>query len=255
MLPLCVCVCVCVLGKPCPGVWIHESSAGVLGHSLLPHLHPASPTVLPTRTSSLQSLHLGLERSMSCSGPPAGGISLGTQPPPVPFYRPVSSQAPDVVSTHFLLRDGLWTARWEGLGKRHSAGWVIIFRTWYPKGRTVDPWQFRMSIIIMRNFLYPQLTFLKTELDHLRTKREQTAHSSPCCTRVQSLPASISQQQWTLRGFRDEKTGWSTLYFGKTVPLDSYIDLKKNFYEPRFLYLHIYRKALKSLTEISVPLD
>ena len=145
----------------------------VLDHSLFPHLHPASPAVLPTRTSSLQSLHLGLERSLSPSSPPAGGISPGTQPPPVPFYRPVSPQAPDVVSTHFLLRDGLWTARWEGLGKRHSAEWVIIFRTWYPQGRTLDPWQFRMSIIIMRNFWYPQLTFLKTELDHREQKENK----------------------------------------------------------------------------------
>lgn len=103
-----VCACVCVSWASCARVCeFMRVLLRVLGHSLLPHLHPASPTVLPTRTSSLQSLHLGLERSMSCSGPPAGGIFPGTQSPPVPFYRPVSSQAPDVVSTHFLLRDGL----------------------------------------------------------------------------------------------------------------------------------------------------
>ena len=135
---VCVCVCVCVSwasrAQECEFMKV---LLRVLGHSLLPYLHPASPTVLPTRTSSLQTLHLGLERSISRSNPPAGGISPGTRLSSGPFYRPASSQAPGVVSTHFLLRDGLCTARWEGLGKRQSAEWVMIFRTGY---RKKGPW-------------------------------------------------------------------------------------------------------------------
>ena len=59
---VCVCVCVCVSwasrAQECEFMKV---LLRVLGHSLLPYLHPASPTVLPTRTSSLQTLHLDLE--------------------------------------------------------------------------------------------------------------------------------------------------------------------------------------------------
>ena len=53
-------------------------------------------------------------------------------------------------------------------------------------------------------FLISQPTCLKTELAHLWPKREQTASLLTYCTRVQSLPAAVSHQQGTLRGFQDE---------------------------------------------------
>lgn len=187
-------LCMCVLGKLSPGVWVHESSTGgswVTPLLPLPH-HHASPTLLPTRTSFLQSLHLGLEWSMSHSGPPAGGISPGTRLLPVPCYRLASSQA--LSCGLHLLPAQRWTpnhmVRWGRLGRRHSSEWLIIFRTWYPQGRTWDIWQFRISMTIMWNFWYPNLLVLKQNWPTCDQKENKQRHSSP---RVQGFSHCLLQ--------------------------------------------------------------
>ena len=68
----------------------------------------------------------------------------------------------------------------------------------------------------------------------------------------ESFTSAVSDLQMHWKEFKGEGQEWGTLCPGRP---DWQIFFRENFYEPELLHLSIFRKAVKSLTEISVPHD
>ena len=75
--------------------------------------------------------------------------------------------------------------------------------------------------------------------------------SSSSSTGIESLASAVSDLQ-TLKGIQGGRSGMRHSVLWENRQIDIF---RGNFYELEFLHLPILRKALKSLTEISVPHD
>ena len=80
----------CLWARYAPVCELMKVLVSLLPTSPLPLPCPVGSAFLPRRTSSLQCLHRGLERSMGFSGSPGLGVSPGIGQPPLPLHGPVS---------------------------------------------------------------------------------------------------------------------------------------------------------------------